>query len=892
MNKWIHFGFILLAALLCLLCSQPTQVQYGTLIVGIRWDTIADSSLSTASAQAKTNRIGRQPSPAMAQTKPMRSPDSVPFSKIKFKLQPGDLVFDFNSMEETYTLQAELGIYNLTVEVINSEGAIAYSTFYHDILIEPNKIIEIQLALEIHFSMAAPQFIDRTPLNTNTTGTYTLTWNSISGTETYILNEDEDSTFASPGIPYSGQDTTFTVSNKQDGIYYYRVRASSAIGKSPWSAAMAFQVILTPTLTITTDSLANGAAGAFYSTSVSATGGTTPYTWSVSAATLPGGLTINASTGAISGTPTTAGTFNFTVQVVDAGTPPQTNTRALSITINAPTLQIATTSLAAGQVGQAYNQSVSATGGTTPYTWSVSAATLPGGLTINASTGAISGTPAAAGTYNFTVQVADAGTPPQTDTQALSITINASALQITTTSLPDITSGTPYSKQLQASGGTPPYSWSEISRSPYPGFAEGIGLDANGLFSGDTYVDPGDGAIQVRVTDSAVPPATSTQTFSWSIKAGELELLTAYLPEGEAGESYWGYISYRLGTSPLQSPWTISGDLPDGIVLGYEASNYQLTFSGVPAESGVFNFTVTIYDSSVPQKTRSDAYAITINPSALAITTASLPEGQVGQNYNQTVTATGGMTPYTWSVSAGTLPDGLNINASTGAISGTPSAAGTFPFTVQVADAGAPQQSDTRALSITISVASLLITTNSLPNITPGVDYGVYFQASGGIPPYSWTEISRTPDGFGEGIFLDENGYFNGATYVDPGSGEISVSVTDSNNPQQTTDKTLSLRIVAADLEQFDIYLPDGKVAEEYWGTINYRLGTPPLQSPWTISGSLPDGLYLSYEASNYQLCFSGPPLNAGTYHFTVTVYDSSSPQKSRTDSYSITIHP
>ena len=175
-------------------------------------------------------------------------------------------------------------------------------------------------------------------------------------------------------------------------------------------------------LRIETGTLFDGEVGLAYSQPESALGGTTPYTWSIASGSLPAGLSLNASTGTISGTPTTAGTSNFTVRVTDGASPtPATTTKALSIT-TAAHVAISTTSLPNGKVGVAYNQTMAASGGTTPYTWSITAGSLPAGLSLGAGTGVITGTPSHKGTYNFTVQVTDS--VGGTATQALSITIS------------------------------------------------------------------------------------------------------------------------------------------------------------------------------------------------------------------------------------------------------------------------------------------------------------------------------------------------------------------------------------------------------------------------------------------------------------------------------------
>jgi hypothetical protein len=176
---------------------------------------------------------------------------------------------------------------------------------------------------------------------------------------------------------------------------------------------------------ISTASLANGVAGSAYSQTLTATGGTTPYTWAVETGTLPAGLSLSPD-GVISGTPTAAGASSFTVRVTDSASPATTATQALSITITAALvpLAVSTTSAADGTVGSAYSQTLTAIGGTTPYTWTVAAGTLPTGLSLSAA-GVISGTPTAAGASSFTVGVTDSATPAATATQSLSLTIAA-----------------------------------------------------------------------------------------------------------------------------------------------------------------------------------------------------------------------------------------------------------------------------------------------------------------------------------------------------------------------------------------------------------------------------------------------------------------------------------
>jgi hypothetical protein len=164
-----------------------------------------------------------------------------------------------------------------------------------------------------------------------------------------------------------------------------------------------------------------------YTTTLAASGGTTPYTWSISSGALPSWAKLDTSTGVISGTPSSSGTTSFSVTVTDSTTPTAlTATGKLSITIN-PALAITITSLPNGAVDVAYSTTLAASGGTSPYTWSISSGALPAWAKLDTSTGVISGTPTAIGTSSFTVKVTDSTTPtPVTATQALTVTIAVS----------------------------------------------------------------------------------------------------------------------------------------------------------------------------------------------------------------------------------------------------------------------------------------------------------------------------------------------------------------------------------------------------------------------------------------------------------------------------------
>ncbi len=526
-----------------------------------------------------------------------------------------------------------------------------------------------------------------------------------------------------------------------------------------------------PPLLINTASLASGTIGSAYTQSLTATGGKASYTWSITSGTLPTGLTLNVSSGAITGTPTTSGTSTFTVQVKDANL--TTATKSLSLTIsNKPV--ISTTTLAAGGLATAYSQTLAVTGGLSPYSWSLSAGTLPGGLALNASSGTISGTPTALGTSTFTVQVQDANLV--VGTQSLSITINQYApLEVNNASLPFGTTAAAYSQNLAATGGKTPYTWSVTSGA----LPAGLSLTtSSGKISG-TPTTTGTSAFTVKVQDTNLTSAT--KSFSITIYA-PLTVATSSLASGTAGTAYSQTLAGTGGGTPYV--WSIySGTLPAGLTLNSSTG----IISGTPTAAGASSFTVQVKDANLSAATRS----LTLSVYApLTVSTVSLPSGTTGVVYSQTLAATGGVAPFTWSISSGTLPAGLALNTTSGAISGTPTAAGTSTITLQVKDTNLTTA--TKSLTIVI-YPPLVVSTASLASGSVGLAYNQTLAATGGGTPYTW---SISTGALPSGLTLTAS---SGAITGSPATVGISTFTVQARDVNLTTaSKSMTITIISA----------------------------------------------------------------------------------------------
>ncbi len=392
------------------------------------------------------------------------------------------------------------------------------------------------------------------------------------------------------GTPTSGGTSAFTVSvsDSSNPVQTQSVTLSITIASTQ--------------LTITTSSLGSGKEGTVYTQALAASGGTPGYKWSMTSGSLPTGLSLAAGTGVISGMTTASGTFTFTASVSDSSNPVQTKSASLSITIASTQLTIATSSLASGTDGTAYTQTLAVSGGTPAYKWSITAGSLPAGLSLTAGTGVISGTPTVSGTSTVTISVTDSSSPVQTKSVQLSITVAPIKLSILTSSLAAGTNGAAYSATLQASGGTPGYTWSITSG----GLPAGLSLAAgSGTISG-TPTASGTSTFTISVSDSSNPVQTRSATLSITVAGPALTITSSTLAAATVDMTYSQTLAASGGSLPYA--WSItSGSLPAGLSLSSGG-----VISGTPTANGTYKVTVTVTDSSNPARTQSAATDIIV----------------------------------------------------------------------------------------------------------------------------------------------------------------------------------------------------------------------------------------------------------------------------------------
>ncbi|MCU0116598.1 Ig domain-containing protein, partial [Curtobacterium flaccumfaciens] len=298
-------------------------------------------------------------------------------------------------------------------------------------------------------------------------------------------------------------------------------------------------------VTVGPASLPAATAGSAYSQNLSASGGTAPYTFAVTAGALPAGLSLSV-TGVLSGTPIATGSFDFTATATDSGGSPTSGNRAYTLTVAGATVALPATSLPAGIAGQAYSGALTpATGGIAPYTCAVTAGALPAGITLNGSSGALTGTPGNVGSFAFSVTATDStsGTPSPGNAELLPEHRRATNPSLHHPRCRPPARGTAYGQALSASGGTAPYTYTLASGT----LPAGLTLASNGTLSGTATVE---GSFNFTVTATDAGSFTGDNAYSLTVAGPNLVLPASSLPAGTAGQAYSAAIAPRHPAVP------------------------------------------------------------------------------------------------------------------------------------------------------------------------------------------------------------------------------------------------------------------------------------------------------------------------------------------------------
>jgi outer membrane autotransporter protein len=643
-------------------------------------------------------------------------------------------------------------------------------------------------------------------------------------------------------------DGTISGTPTAGGSFLFRIAATdTSAAPGPYSGSLSYAVtVAAPTLVVTpaagTLTLAYGAP---YSQDFATSGGTGPYTYSLTAGALPVGVSFS-STGRLSGTPTVPGSYPLTIRATDSSTgsgAPYSVDNNYVLQVGAPVITIGPATLPDGAVGATYSAALSASGGVAPYSYSLLSGALPVGMTFS-SAGQFAGIPRTAGNFSLTVRATDGN--GQTGTQVVDFSIAAPTLTIMPATLPDGTRNVAYSQSLSTSGGIAPYTYSIVSGN----LPIGVSFSSAGVFSG-TPTTAGSYTMSIRSTDDA--GYNTTVSYTINVASPSIVITPATLPNGAVGTTYSAVLSASGGVGPY-SYSLLSGALPIGVSFSSAGQ-----FAGTPRSDGDFSLNVRATDSN--GNTGTQVVDFSIAAPTLTVTPATLPDGTTNVAYSQSLTTSGGIAPYTYSIVSGNLPIGVSFS-SAGVFSGTPTTAGSYTTSIRSTDDAG--YNTTVSYTINVASPSIVIDPPTLDAAVVGDPYTVTLTASGGVAPYGFSLQSGA---LPPGVSFNSAGAFTG-TPSTSGSYTLGVRATDSNGNSGT--RAYTLVVDPRTLVLTPASLSAATAGTAYSVTFSASGGIGAYQYAVT-AGALPAGLSLDGSSG----VLSGTPTAGGAFTFDITANDS-----------------
>ncbi|MCW0217246.1 MAG: putative Ig domain-containing protein [Prosthecobacter sp.] len=489
-------------------------------------------------------------------------------------------------------------------------------------------------------------------------------------------------------------------------------------------------------------------------------------------------------------------------------------------------------------------------GGHTPQSWSVSSGTLPTGLTLKSTQGkttTLTGVTTQSGNKTVTIrgwENSNFSGRSASATFTIAVSAPPGAAITSQPASTTINSGSTATLSVAATGGSPiTYQW-------YEG-ASGTTTNPVGSNSSSftTPILSATTSYWVNVSNSVTPSGVNSDAATVTVRQPAAIVTHPGSTTINSGESTTLSV-LASGDAPLNYQWYQGTSGVTTTPVGTNAASFT-----TPTLVITTDYWVKVTNVANPTGANSTTATVTVNPAAnpVIFTASSLPSGSPGTSYSVNLEAAGGTTPYTWTLSSGTLPSGLQLTEA-GVLSGLPTDNGTSTFTVQVEDSNGFK--DTAEFTVTMSDLSIL--TNILPTAVKGVAFDFSLQGTGGSSPYTWTVNTGT---LPSGIQLSSNGVFSGTPTV---AGNSTFTVRLSDDASFSVLKQLTLPVSAT--YSIPIIDPLGFTPTTIGADFTYQVTAQNYPQTFSIKG-LPKGLKANAKTG----LITGRPTVSGTFNVSVT---------------------
>jgi RHS repeat-associated protein len=641
------------------------------------------------------------------------------------------------------------------------------------------------------------------------------------------------------------------------GVFTFTVRAANGVPQDALSSALTISVAGTGSPPVfQLDSPPEGAAGLFYDYQFFASGQPAP-TYYLASGSLPSGLTLDAGTGLLDGTPTVAGTFTFTVGATN-GVAPDAVTPSIMVTVVNPVVPVFTADSPPATVtgGQPFDYVFAATGAPAP-DFIVSSGTLPDGLLLDSLTGELSGTPTTPGVFTFTIEAVSAA--GEAFSPSLTIDVAGVAPVFTAVSPPQAALGQPFYYFFAATG------------TPTPSFAVATGALPAGLTldtaSGELSGTPTTAAaftFTITAANGVAPDALSPPLTIIVAAAATLDFVadTPHVP-ATVGAPYT-YTFAAIGWPP--PTYSDFSSLPPGLSIDPVTG----VVSGRPTTAGSYDVFISAYNGITSASARRITFTVQA-PKAPAFTADTPPvTWTLGSWYFYRFSASGAPLP-TYALASGTLPGGLTLDPDSGILSGTPGTAGTFSFTVRASNGVSP---DAVSSAVTITIASGVtapaFTADSPPTTAAQeTPYSYTFAATGTPAPSFIDTYGALPDG----LTLDPaTGQLSG-TPTTAGTFTFTIRAANGTSPD-TLAQPVTITVAPRHSPSFTAVSPPSTATVGTAYRYTFVAAGPPSPTYAVASGALPGGLSLDPTSGT----LSGTPTTAGAFTFTIAASNGVAP--------------